>query len=130
MSFDPKVINALARLRHAVMNQPPLSKVDFETLDNAGVFAALDEQTDYASAEDILAETALKAAAEARDDFEHPADPAVWGDTTSADVARRQGYVPALDRVGSLEYPRATPELDASDRAAEARLARRALGLD
>lgn len=92
-------------------------------LDNAGVFAEIDEATHYASAEDIL-----RAAAEKT--YPNTLDPAEWGDTTSADVARRQGYVPALDRLGSLEYPRATGELDASDRAAEGRLARKALGLD
>lgn len=85
MSFDPKVINALARLRHAVMNQPALSKADFEALDNAGVFAALDEQTDYASAEEIL-----KDLEEAPLQGGRALDPSVWGDTTSADRDRRQ----------------------------------------
>lgn len=61
MSFDPKVIAALAELRHAAHGQvgltSPLAQA-INTLDNAGVFAALDEQSDYASAEEILAEGA------------------------------------------------------------------------
>jgi hypothetical protein len=85
MSFDQKTINALARLRHAAMNAPALSKVDFEVLDDAGVFAALDEQTDYASAEEILKD--LK---EAPLQGGRALDPSVWGDTTSADMARHQ----------------------------------------
>jgi hypothetical protein len=69
MSFDPKVIEALAWLREfAARNRHPISMIGVEqaervvqainALDNAGVFAALDEQTDYASAEEILAEGA------------------------------------------------------------------------
>jgi hypothetical protein len=61
MSFDPKVIEALALLRdyakHSMVAGPVCEAI--ETLDNAGVFAALDEQADYASAEEILAESAL-----------------------------------------------------------------------
>lgn len=88
-------------------------------LDNAGVFAALDEQTDYASAEDILAESAAISMASrsnpgipadralaAMHNTWHPEraelDPAEWGDTTRADMARHQGYA-AASRLGSLE---------------------------
>jgi hypothetical protein len=60
--FDAEIVKALARLRHAALNQPALSKVDFDALDNAGVFAALDEQADCAQAEDILAESAAMSA--------------------------------------------------------------------
>jgi hypothetical protein len=90
MSFDPKVINALADLRvrmaGVVLQDSQLAR-SFNTLDNAGVFAALDEQTGYASALDVLEESA-------RDDLEkqfpNTADPAEWGDTTTADMARHQ----------------------------------------
>lgn len=61
--YDKNVIEALARLRaHA----HPIGRMDdemrqcFNALDNAGVFAALDEQTDYASAMKILAESATQ----------------------------------------------------------------------
>lgn len=63
MSFDPKVIEALAVLRtftgsggSQILQGQVVQAIN--TLDNAGVFAALDEQTDYASAEEILAESA------------------------------------------------------------------------
>lgn len=81
--YDKDVINALAFLR-AYMKIDAHRQVQraFDTLDNAGVFAALDEQTGY----DV---------------------------TSSAAYARS-----AID------------ELDASDRAAMGRLARKALGLD
>lgn len=57
--FDQKTINALATIRLYAAGQNRDVRQAFNTLDNAGVFAALDEQTDYASAEDILAEAAL-----------------------------------------------------------------------
>lgn len=56
--FDQKTINALATIRLYAAGQNRDVRQAFNTLDNAGVFAALDEQTDYASAEDILAEAA------------------------------------------------------------------------
>lgn len=66
--FDEKTIKALARARRAVgAASRPDGASEFNVrliaaemrdainvLDNAGVFAALDEQTDYASAEEIL----------------------------------------------------------------------------
>jgi len=61
--YDQNVITALAFLRaHAKVDARPAVQRAIETLDNAGVFATLDEQTDYASAEDILAEAAAMAA--------------------------------------------------------------------
>lgn len=59
MSFDPKVINALAELRQYAAKYPTMGLSGrINALDNAGVFAALDEQTGYASAVEILAEGA------------------------------------------------------------------------
>lgn len=89
MTYAPEVIEALALLR--TFTGPGGGKYlpgqivqAVNTLDNAGVFAALDEQTDYASATEILAEAALAS-------VPNTADPAEWGDTTSADMARHQG---------------------------------------
>ena len=105
-TFSPEVIQALAELRHKAAGYVGMTSGTahlVNTLDNAGVFAALDEQTGYAAAEDILAEAAATA----------PLDPAEWGDTTSADMAQHQ-------RSG---------ELDADDRKAMGALGRKALGL-
>jgi hypothetical protein len=61
--FDPEVVKALAYLRlHVQVDARASVKLAFDALDNAGVFAALDEQVDYAQAEDILAESAAMAA--------------------------------------------------------------------
>lgn len=99
MSFDPKVIEALAELRQYAATYPTMGLSGLiNTLDNASVFAALDEQTDYASAVEILAESAAISLSRAGADL----DPAEWGDTTSADMARHQGYA-AASRLGSLE---------------------------
>lgn len=72
--FESEVVQALAalrlRVRTGMLADSSLAE-EFNTLDNAGVFARLDEQTDYASAEAILAESALKASAEDRFAFEH-----------------------------------------------------------
>lgn len=121
MTYDPKVIEALARLRDAAANSDDISNAlarDFQKLDNAGVFAALDEQTDYAAAEEILAEAAIR---ETVRDAE--LDPAEWGDTTREDQARHQAdeplYGAAADRIRD--------ELDKGDREAMSRLAKRAL---
>lgn len=87
MTYEPKVIEALAWLRKGWDGDNSERAITaFETLDNAGVFAALDEQTDYASAEEIMAEVAEAS-------VPNTADPAEWGDTTSADMARHQGLV-------------------------------------
>lgn len=113
-TFSPEVIAALAELRTYAGKYPSMGLSErINTLDNAGVFAALDEQTDYASAVDVLAEAAV-ATCLCGGSFdgrrggigcsEQEPDPAEWGDTTSADVARRQGldeplYGAAADRV-------------------------------
>lgn len=70
--FESEVVQALAALRTYAERYPTMGlSAAVNTLDNAGVFARLDEQTDYASAEAILAESALKASAEDRFAFEH-----------------------------------------------------------
>jgi hypothetical protein len=97
MGFDRKAIEALAKLREYAKLSVPVGTVPHvmaklvNTLDNAGVFAELDEQTDYASAEEILAEAALDALEQksGRWAVADP-DPAEWGDTTRADMARHQ----------------------------------------
>lgn len=90
-NFSPETIQALATLREAVQHSDEISNRlarTFKVLDDGGVFSALDEQTDYASAEDILAESALSAASPVL-------DPAEWGDTTQADIALHQGLTQA-----------------------------------
>jgi hypothetical protein len=84
MTYSDETIKALAVLRSITSEDRERPEViaAFNTLDNSGVFAALDEQTDYASATEILAESAAKAVA--------AVDPAEWGDTTAADMARHQ----------------------------------------
>jgi hypothetical protein len=58
MRYDDETINALAGLRKYAATYPTMGLSGLiNTLDNAGVFASLDEQTEYASAEDILSET-------------------------------------------------------------------------
>jgi hypothetical protein len=87
-TFSPEVIEALAVLRDAAAHSDDISNSlarAFRTLDNAGVFAALDEQTDYAPALEILAESAAVSLAP-----QGPAlDPAEWGDVSRTDIARR-----------------------------------------
>lgn len=197
MNADPKAVQALALARDCFKHMGPdepewlsglyqgyaakLARA-FQVLDDAGVFAALDEATDYASAEEILAESAAmhldgrlttldpafygKGAVRATQP-----DPAEWGDTTAADMARHQltgtghdstvcdadplaspsqhsGQCPTWARhhhlvqadarrelvADALAKDEAEPpvrdEMDASDRAAMGRLARKALGLD
>ena len=96
--YEQNVIEALALLR--TFTGPGGGKYlpgqivqAVNALDNAGVFAALDEQTDYASATEILAESAPASVPNA-------ADPAEWGDTTSADMARHQGVLDATQTFG------------------------------
>lgn len=97
MTYSDETIRALATLREAATHPGTggMLRQAINTLDNAGVFAVLDEQTDYASAEEILAEVALAS-------VPNTADPAEWGDTTSADMARHQGYA-AVSALGKLE---------------------------
>ena len=87
----PEIAIAVAALRTFAQatNFNSLNRVSQEaaraidTLDNCGLFAAVDEATEYASAEEIL-----KAAEDAK--IPNTLDPAEWGDTTSADMTRRQ----------------------------------------
>jgi hypothetical protein len=85
-TFSPEVIQALAWLRAGWDGDNSEQAIAaFSALDNAGVFAALDEQTDYASAVKILAESAAASLAP-----QGPAlDPAEWGDVSRTDIARR-----------------------------------------
>ncbi len=63
MTYTGATIEGLAHLRTYAARYPSMGLSEaINALDNAGVFAALDEQTDYASAEEILAEAALRAA--------------------------------------------------------------------
>jgi hypothetical protein len=102
MTYSDETIQALAFLRETVATgegTPEIRKA-FNILDDAGVFAALDEQTDYAPAEEILAESAamhLDGRLVTLDPALYPQgtvmalDPAEWGDTTRIDLARHQG---------------------------------------
>lgn len=97
MTFDRQTIEALDYLRKFLaVDARAGTQQAFETLDNAGVFSALDEQTDYASAEDILAEAAYDIT---------PVDPAEWGDTTRADMARHQGLGDGRHRRVPVDEP-------------------------
>lgn len=95
--MDDTTIIALARARRAATAASnPDGQSEFNVrliaaelrdalnvLDNAGIFHEIDEAADYASAEEVLAEAALLG-------IPKP-DPAEWGDTTAADMARHQG---------------------------------------
>lgn len=84
MDVTPEITEALALLRLYVTEGPVGEAV--RTLDNAGVFAEIDERNDYASATEILAESA-------KADVERELgalDPAEWGDTTRWDQVVRQ----------------------------------------
>lgn len=99
MTYDPKVIEALARLRQ-VASEGRIGMFagiarDLNALDNAGVFAALDEQTDYAAAEEILAEAAIR-----ETERDAGLDPAEWGDLTRADLASHQRRTTGISGAG------------------------------
>lgn len=98
MDVTPEISEALAVLRvHTKYGSVAQSLKDaINTLDNAGVFAEIDERRDYASAEEILAEAARADTA--------PLDPAEWGDTTRADLARRSALfmAPPKERPNAL----------------------------
>ena len=91
----PEIVLALATLRNRLQYEPGSFTADFhkafQILDNAGVFAAIDEANDYASAEEILAEAAVASVPSTFTSRAQGLDPAEWGDTTSADMARHQG---------------------------------------
>jgi hypothetical protein len=58
MAYSNEVIEALAWLRKGWDGDNSERAItSFETLDNAGVFRELDEQTGYTPAEEILART-------------------------------------------------------------------------
>lgn len=90
MDVTPEISEALAVLRQAAMHRvhgmPSEFRDAINVLDNAGVFAEIDERNDYASAEEILAEAAGADTV--------PLDPAEWGDTTREDLAGRHGAGP------------------------------------
>lgn len=92
MDVTPEVSRALAVLRALAANDPsgPLTRA-VDTLDNAGLFSEIDEANDYATAEEILAESA----ALSLDEELGKLDPAEWGDVSRTDIARRAGLVPA-----------------------------------
>lgn len=103
--MDNETIVALAHLRTYAAKYPTMGLSDaVNTLDNAGVFHEIDEATDYASAEDILAESVAISLSRAGVDI----DPAEWGDTTAADMARHQGVV-----VCTCAQPRSSAALHA-----------------
>lgn len=86
MDVTPEISRALATLRQAAAHSDEISNSlarAFNTLDNAGVFAEIDERNEYASAEEILAESAAMTLAP-------ELDPAEWGDTSREDMARHQ----------------------------------------
>lgn len=57
MDVTPEVSEALASLRTYAKRYPTMGlSAAFNVLDDAGVFAEIDEANDYASAEEILAE--------------------------------------------------------------------------
>lgn len=105
--YDQNVITALANLRTYAAKYTQMRISDaINDLDNAGVFAAVDEQTGYASAEDVLAEHALMSAAGV---LLHHED-------------RSYGYVPAADRLATLTYPTTGDGSPATDLARSARM--------
>lgn len=90
----PEISRALAAMRifandasRNSLNQVSREAADaINALDNAGVFAEIDERNDYASAEEILAESAARSVEEELGSL----DPAEWGDTTRWDQVVRQ----------------------------------------
>lgn len=102
MTYSDATIRALATLREAATHPEVggMLRQAINALDNAGVFAALDEQTDYAPAVEILAESARKSVDEALGAL----DPAEWGDTTRADqFARQTGVDDPADILAAVE---------------------------
>jgi hypothetical protein len=88
MDVTPEIAAALATLRTALgSGRVSTAKEAFDVLDDAGVFAEIDERYDYAAPLDVLQEIAEANTPETL-------DPAELGDTTSADMARHQGWHP------------------------------------
>ncbi len=103
--YDQAVINALVLLRDPG-NLSRDEREAFNALDNAGVFRAIDEQTGYDVGPGVPIDHTQPDDSEELGKFIASLDPAEWGDTTREDMARHQ--------------------MDAGDRAAMGRLARRA----
>jgi hypothetical protein len=79
MAYSNEAIEALAWLRKGWDGDNSERAITaFETLDNAGVFKALDEQTGYAPAEEILARSE---------------DDAQWGDVAAGEKHLRETEV-------------------------------------
>lgn len=104
MDVTPMISQALATLRTLAPGYLRLTAKETETfreafnvLDNAGVFAEIDERNEYASAEEILAEAAVQSVT-------GTLDPAEWGDTTRADMARHQ-HDPSMCKAGPDDGP-------------------------
>ena len=93
MDVTPEISQALAVLRSFAKKAGPSPiREAIDVLDNAGVFAEIDEHNDYASAEEILAEAAMEGLEQKSGRWaQAPLDPAEWGDTTRGDLLRRQG---------------------------------------
>lgn len=107
MDVTPEISRALAILRTFTGSGggkllPGQVVQAINTLDDAGVFAEIDERNEYASAEEILEESAVTASLFPGN---APLDPAEWGDTTSADMARHQGLGSGLHRRIPLDEP-------------------------
>lgn len=87
--YSNDVLTALANLRTYAGRYPTMGLSEaINALDNAGVFADLDEQMDYASAESILAESAA-------DDLAKAHDPAVCDTPEEFGPALHAGTCPA-----------------------------------
>lgn len=115
MKYDSEAV-ALAHLRNPA-NLSRDEREAFNVLDNARVFASVDSRSGYAGWEEIL-----EAAARDRHPAGQALDPAEWGDTTRADMARHQSApMPSESAADRL--------LDAGDREAMGRLGRKAFGL-
>lgn len=94
MKITPEVIEALSRLRQEVAGYAGADLMDaFSTLDNAGVFAAIDEATGYDV--DPAPERVSKCTCSGLQlgKFQHfdgcPGDPAEWGDSAFRDEVAR-----------------------------------------
>lgn len=86
MDITPEIAAALANLRLIAQAAGTSIRLRnaINTLDDARVFAEIDERYEYAAPADVLQEIAQAT-------IPNTLDPAEWGDTTSADVALRSG---------------------------------------
>jgi hypothetical protein len=98
--ITPEMIDALNTLREFAQSSThnslnTLSRDTAEainTIDDAGIFAAIDEETGYDIDPGISTQSAMDGKIYRSDGSVLPAplDPAEWGDTTRADMARHQ----------------------------------------